>query len=55
MTNAVRASAADILKKLNAKEQELLVRVLKIEREKLHLEKPRVKDELLSAVREVFK
>ena len=36
-------------------EQDLLARVLKIEREKLYLERPRVKDDLLRAVREVFK
>ena len=40
---------------LNEDEQKLLSRVLHIERGKLYQQKPRVKEDLLKAVREVIK
>lgn len=43
------------LRKLSRQEQELLARVLKIERDKLWQERPRVKEDILRAVREVYK
>ena len=55
MTEGLNPRVVDALKKLNQKEQELLARVLHIEREKLYQERPRVKEDLLRAVREVFK
>lgn len=55
MIDSIKPRILEAIKKLSPQEQDLLVRVLKIEREKLYLERPRVKDDLLRAVREVFK
>ena len=45
----------NILKSLEEQERRLFSRVVKIERDNLHLPKPKVKDEILRAVREVIK
>lgn len=45
----------EALMKLSETERKLLARFLQIEKENLHLSKPRVKDDLLRAVREVIK
>jgi hypothetical protein len=55
MSEALNPKIVDALKKLSTQEQDLLVRVLKVERDKLYQEKPRVKEDLLKAVREVYK
>lgn len=55
MSEAVNPKIVEALKKLSTQEQDLLVRVLKVERDKLYQEKPRVKEDLLKAVREVYK
>ena len=55
MSDGLNPRVIEALKKLSRQEQELLVKVLKIEREKLYQERPRVKDDLLRAVREVIK
>jgi hypothetical protein len=55
MSDPINPRVLEAVKKLSPKEQDLLARVLKIEREKLYLERPRVKEDLLRAVREVFK
>ena len=52
---AVREQIVEVLKELNEQERELLSRVLRIERDKLYQERPRVKEEILRAVREVIK
>lgn len=44
-----------ILMSLGTDERTLFTRVVKIERDNLHLEKPKVKDDILKAVREVIK
>lgn len=45
----------ELLKGLTDQEKELMKRALKIERDWLWSEKPRVKEDLLRAVREVIK
>ncbi|ACL06470.1 hypothetical protein Dalk_4793 [Desulfatibacillum aliphaticivorans] len=56
MTSQVKNQVLSVLKNLEKKDLELLSKVLLIEREKLHLEKPRgIKEELLKAVKEVIK
>jgi hypothetical protein len=55
MSEAIKPQVLEAIKKLSPQEQELLARVLKVEREKLYQERPRVKEDLLKAVREVFK
>lgn len=55
MSESIKPQVLEAIKKLSSQEQDLLVRVLKIEREKLYQERPRVKEDLLRAVREVFK
>ena len=55
MSDPIKPRVLEAIKKLSPQEQELMARVLKVEREKLYLERPRVKDDLLKAVREVFK
>jgi hypothetical protein len=55
MSEAMNPKIVEALKKLSTQEQDLLVRVLKVERDKLYQEKPRVKEDLLKAVREVYK
>ena len=44
-----------ILLELNEREQTLLSAVIRIERDNLHIERPRLKSELLNKVREVIK
>lgn len=44
-----------ILMSLKEEERRLFSRVIKIERDNLHLQKPKVKDDILKAVREVIK
>ena len=55
MAEKLKEKIITILKDLNEKERELLSKVLIIEKEKLYQDKPRVKDDLLKAVREVYK
>ncbi len=55
MSDSIKPRVLEAIKKLNPQEQDLLARVLKVEREKLYQERPRVKEDLLRAVREVFK
>jgi hypothetical protein len=55
MSDSIRPRVLEAIKKLSPQEQDLLARVLKVEREKLYQERPRVKEDLLRAVREVFK
>lgn len=55
MSDPIKPRVLEAIQRLNPQEQDLMARVLKIEREKLYLERPRVKDDLLRAVREVFK
>ena len=55
MSDSIKPRVLEAIKKLTPQEQDLLARVLKVEREKLYQERPRVKEDLLRAVREVFK
>jgi hypothetical protein len=60
MSEATDKSLADktkeILSELSSDEQQLLVRVIRAEGDKLHMKKPRdIKDDLWKAVTEVFK
>jgi len=55
MVDNLKKQIMTILKGLNEKERELLSRVLIIEKDKLYQDRPRVKDDLLKAVREVYK
>jgi hypothetical protein len=55
MTQTVNPRVLEALQELNEKDQELLARVLRVERDKLYQERPRVKDDLLRALREVYK
>lgn len=55
MNQTINPRVLEALKSLNQKDQELLARVLRIERDKLYQERPRVKEDLLRAVREVYK
>lgn len=45
----------NILKSLTEEERRLFSRVIKIERDNLHLAKPPVKDDIIKAIREVIK
>lgn len=51
----MKQKIVEILKQLSRPEQELLFRVLKIESEWLWSDRPRVKENILKAVREVIK
>ncbi len=51
----VREQTRAVLAKLSRPERQLLSRILKIEHEHVHLKRPRVKDEMLRAVRENIK
>lgn len=57
--NMVKADIIEDVKKilmsLKEEERRLFSRVIKIERDNLHLQKPKVKDDILKAVREVIK
>jgi hypothetical protein len=55
MSDSIKPRVLEAIKRLSPQEQDLLARVLKVEREKLYQERPRVKEDLLRAVREVFK
>jgi hypothetical protein len=55
MAHQINPRVIEALKRLNEKDQELLARVLRVERDKLYQERPRVKEDLLKAVREVYK
>lgn len=48
----VRQAKLKVLLDLSKEEQRLLSRVLRVEAENLHMERPRVKDDLLKIVRE---
>jgi hypothetical protein len=52
---SARREIIETLSKLNADEQELLKRILKIERDKLFLKEPNLKSELINAVEDVIK
>lgn len=51
----VQEKVKRLLQSLSGEERQLLGRVLKIEHEVLYREKPRVREELLKATREVIK
>ena len=51
----VRERIVASLSKLTDEEQQLLKKVLRIEREFLHMDRPRVKEPILAAVREQIK
>ena len=53
--NDVNAKIRELLLDLPESERRLLNRVLKLEYENLHLKQPRMKDEILQAVREIVK
>lgn len=55
MNKTTEKKIIDIISRLDESERDLLVRVLKIERAKLYLERPRVKDDIIRAVREVIR
>jgi hypothetical protein len=52
---SVESEIQEILDSLSKNDQSILARVIKIERDHLHIENPRVKEEILSALREVIK
>jgi hypothetical protein len=54
MTN-VKDKVQELLRGLSPEERDLLGRVLKIEKENLYSQRPRIKDDLMRAAREVFK
>ncbi len=51
----VRERTREILESLSSPERKLLKQILRIERENIHLKKPRVTEEMLRAVRETVK
>jgi hypothetical protein len=53
--SSVREKTKEVLLGLTQQEGALLSRILKLERDFLHQKRPRIKDELLRAVREVVK
>lgn len=55
MKDSARKAIIETLSKLNPDEQELLKRILKIERDKLFLKEPNLKSELINAVEDVIK
>ena len=55
MTTKVKERVLEILSKLGPEEQKLLSAVLRIERSKLYLQRPHLKEELLRAVRETVR
>ncbi len=52
---SVKDKVQDLLNQLSPEERQLLGRVLKVEKEYLYQQKPRVKDDLMRAVREIIK
>jgi len=52
---ATKRRVKEEVKGLTREEQTILTRVLKIEMEHLHFERPRVKEEILAAFNEVIK
>jgi hypothetical protein len=52
---SVRDQTLAVLRELSEAERTLLSRVLRIERDHLHQLQPQLKDDLLRAVREVYK
>jgi hypothetical protein len=51
----VRERTRDVLESLSTPERKLLTQILRIEHENVHLKKPRVKEDMLRAVRETIK
>ena len=52
---SVKEKVHALVQELSADERQLLSRVLRLEQEHLHRQKPRLKEELMRAAREVFK
>ena len=51
----VRDQVQVLLQSLSAEERQLLGRVLRLEHDQLHLQRPRIKEELVRATREIIK
>jgi hypothetical protein len=51
----VRERTREILESLSTPERNLLTQILRIEHANVHLKKPRLKDDMLRAVRETIK
>jgi hypothetical protein len=52
---ALREKTKDILFRLTEEERRVFSEVLKIERDTLHQKRPRIREELLKAVRDIVK
>jgi hypothetical protein len=52
---ALREKTKDILFRLTEEERRVFCEVLKIERDTLHQKRPRIREELLKAVRDIVK
>jgi hypothetical protein len=52
---SVKDKVQELLNQLTVEERQLLGRVLKVEKDYLYHQKPRIKDDLMKAVREIVK
>ena len=55
MVNDTKQKARVILQALSVEERELLTKILKIERDWLHQQAPRIREDLLKAVKDTIK